>query len=496
MRTALTIAGSDSGAGAGIQADLKTFAAHGVYGTTAVTAVTAQNSLGVTMAEALPADLVTAQIEAVVSDFGPHAAKTGMLANAAIVEAVAAAVRDLEIPLLVVDPVMAAKSGDRLLDDEALGALKAELLEQAYLVTPNIPEAEALSGLEIRTEDDRREAARRIAGLGARSVVITGGHLPTDDITDLLLSGGAFEEFRMSRVPGRHTHGTGCTFSAAVTARLALGDQLRDAIVAAQQYVADAIRHAPGLGRGHGPMNHFHKWITALAVAVCLTMTAAPLQAQEPIAPDERLEGQEGTDALGAFVDSLKLLMLEHAVRISFQEKTRRELVGPFLSDYRRSVRVPSHWEDSDAWWVNYIGHPIHGAAAGYLWLDHDRGAPPEIGLSRRYWSSRAIAGAWISTYSLQFEFGPLSEASIGNVGLRPETTGWVDHVVTPVGGFGLMVAEDALDRFFVKWVEQHTRNRFFRASLRLLFNPSRTLSNSASGKLPWHREGRPLDWR
>ena len=147
MRTALTIAGSDSGAGAGIQADLKTFAAHGVYGLTVITAVTAQNSLGVTMAEALPADLVTAQIEAVVSDFGVHAAKTGMLANAAIVEAVAAAVRDLEIPLLVVDPVMIAKSGDRLLDDEALGAMKLELIGQAYLVTPNIPEAETLTNI-------------------------------------------------------------------------------------------------------------------------------------------------------------------------------------------------------------------------------------------------------------------------------------------------------------------------------------------------------------
>src|SRR5262245_51928957 len=178
MRIALTIAGSDSGAGAGIQADLKTFAAHGVYGTSAITAVTAQNSLGVTMAEALPADLVTAQIEAVVSDFGVHAAKTGMLANAAIVEAVSAAVRDLEIPMLVVDPVMIAKSGDRLLDDEALSAMKAELIGQAFLVTPNIPEAEALTGVTIRSEDDRKEAAQRIAALGATSVVIKGGHLP------------------------------------------------------------------------------------------------------------------------------------------------------------------------------------------------------------------------------------------------------------------------------------------------------------------------------
>ncbi len=257
MRTALTIAGSDSGGGAGIQADLKTFAAHGVYGTSAITAVTAQNTVGVTMFEAVSADLVTAQIEAVVSDIGAHAAKTGMLANAAIVEAVSAAVRDLEIPLLVVDPVMIAKSGDRLIDDEAVGALKTELLRQAFLVTPNIPEAEALAGITIRTDQDRYEAARRIAAMGVTAVVIKGGHLPSDDIPNLLFEHGEFVEFRHARVPGRHTHGTGCTFSAAITSHLALGRSLRDAIPLAQQYVADAIRQAPDLGRGHGPMNHF-----------------------------------------------------------------------------------------------------------------------------------------------------------------------------------------------------------------------------------------------
>jgi hydroxymethylpyrimidine/phosphomethylpyrimidine kinase len=257
MRIALTIAGSDSGAGAGIQADLKTFAAHGVYGTSAITAVTAQNSQGVTMVEALSADLVAAQIEAVVSDFGVHAAKTGMLANAAIVEAVSAAVRDLEIPLLVVDPVMVAKSGDRLLAEDAVAAMKAELIGQAFLVTPNIPEAEALTGLEIRTDGDRREAARRIVAFGATAVVIKGGHLPSETITDLLLSEDEFVEFPQARVPGRHTHGTGCTFAAAIVAHLALGHSLRDAIPLVQQYIAGAIRHAPNLGRGQGPMDHF-----------------------------------------------------------------------------------------------------------------------------------------------------------------------------------------------------------------------------------------------
>ncbi len=259
MRTALTIAGSDSGGGAGIQADLKTFAAHGVYGTSVITAVTAQNTVGVTGFEALSADLVTAQLEAVMSDIGAHAAKTGMLANAAIVEAVAAAVDDLEIPWLVVDPVMIAKSGDRLVDEEALGAMTSALLRRAFVVTPNVPEAEALSGLAIRSADDRREAARRINGLGASAVIVKGGHFPSDDIVDLLYDGHRFTEFRAERVEGGNTHGTGCTFAAAITAQLALGRTLDEAIPLAQQYVAGAIRHAPGLGRGHGPMNHFWK---------------------------------------------------------------------------------------------------------------------------------------------------------------------------------------------------------------------------------------------
>ena len=259
MRTALTIAGSDSGGGAGIQADLKTFAAHGVYGTSAVTAVTAQNTTGVTAIEALSADLVTAQIEAVMSDIGAHAAKTGMLANAAIVEAVAAAVEDLEIPLLVVDPVMISKSGDTLLDDEAFAMMKAELLRRAFLVTPNLPEAEALSGVTIRGDEDRREAARRIVALGASAVIVKGGHARSQGIVDLLYDGHRFTDFRTERVSGRDLHGTGCTFAAALTAHLALGQTLVEAVPLAQAYVAGAIRHAPGLGRGHGPVDHFWK---------------------------------------------------------------------------------------------------------------------------------------------------------------------------------------------------------------------------------------------
>ena len=257
MRTALTIAGSDSGGGAGIQADLKTFAAHGVYGTSVITAVTAQNTLGVSMFEAMPAALVTAQIEAILSDIGAHATKTGMLATAELVRTVAAAAEALKLPLLVVDPVMIAKGGDRLLDEDAIEAMRSALFRHAALVTPNVPEAEALAEMTIATDADRREAARRIQALGPRAVVIKGGHFPTAGIVDLLYDGAAFVEFPHERVPGRSTHGTGCTFAASITASLALGRTLREAIPIAQSYIAGAIRHAPAIGGGHGPMDHF-----------------------------------------------------------------------------------------------------------------------------------------------------------------------------------------------------------------------------------------------
>lgn len=228
-----------------------------------------------------------------------------------------------------------------------------------------------------------------------------------------------------------------------------------------------------------------------------ITAQASTAWGQEPLEPTfGASDDRQGADVLGAFTDSLKLLLVEHGFRVSFQEKTRRELGGNFWADYRRSVRVPKRWEDTDAWWVNYLGHPVHGAAAGYIWLDHEPGAPPEIGLNRQYWSSRGRATAWAAGYSLQFEIGPLSEASIGNVGLRPQTTGWVDHVVTPVGALGLIVAEDALDRFFVEWVEARVRNPFVRATLRLVLNPGRALSNSTTGRAPWYRQDRPLGWR
>jgi hypothetical protein len=236
---------------------------------------------------------------------------------------------------------------------------------------------------------------------------------------------------------------------------------------------------------------------TLLILILTITVHPALARGQEPLQPAfATTDDREGADVFGAFADSLKLLLIEHAWRISFQEKTRRELGGSLWSDYRRSVRFPSQWEDTDAWWVNYIGHPVHGAAAGYLWLDHDPGAPTNISLDSRYWSSRRRAAVWAAAYSLQFEIGLLSEASIGNVGMKRETTGWVDHVVTPVGAFGLMVAEDALDRFVVTWIEERMHNPFLRMLLRLAMNPGRTLSNSASGRAPWHRDRRPLTWR
>ncbi len=257
MPAALTIAGSDSGAGAGIQADLKTFAAHGVYGTSAITALTAQNTLGVSGIHVVPDDFVTAQIEAVAGDIGCDAVKTGMLATAQIVEAVAAAVESFDLPNLVVDPVMVAKSGDHLLDEEAVHAVRWALLRLARVVTPNIPEAEVLARMTIRSVEDMREAARRIATFKPAAVVIKGGHLAGPDIVDVLLEKGEFHEFVGPRIEGPNTHGTGCTFAAAIAAHLAKGASLVDAVRDAKAYVAGAMYPGIPLGGGHRPLNHF-----------------------------------------------------------------------------------------------------------------------------------------------------------------------------------------------------------------------------------------------
>ena len=256
MHTALTIAGSDSGGGAGIQADLKTFAALGVYGTTAITAVTAQNTLGVRAWEPVSVPLVISQIEAVLDDIGADAVKIGMLATAPIAEAVTDALARLRPPHVVVDPVMIAKGGDRLLNEDAIAALRV-LLQHAHIVTPNIPEAEVLAGLAIRDLDDMREAGRRILGLGPRVVLVKGGHAEGPESIDIACtSGGAFE-LRGPRLPGRNTHGTGCTLSSAIAAHLARGSTAEDALRQARTYLEAAIRHAPRIGQGRGPLGHF-----------------------------------------------------------------------------------------------------------------------------------------------------------------------------------------------------------------------------------------------
>ncbi len=255
---AMTIAGSDSGGGAGIQADLKTFAALGVYGTSAVTAITAQNTVGVTAVHEIPVDIIAAQIDAVVTDIGADAVKTGMLASTAIIECVSSEIRRHGVTQLVVDPVMVAKSGDTLLREDAVQSLCTQLIPLAALVTPNIPEAQTLTGVEISSDNDMRVAARRIIEMGARAVVVKGGHRE-GPATDLFYDGSTFREFTAPRVETANTHGTGCTFASAAAAGLARGMNLRDAVALAKDYVTEAIRHSFPMGRGHGPLNHFYK---------------------------------------------------------------------------------------------------------------------------------------------------------------------------------------------------------------------------------------------
>jgi hydroxymethylpyrimidine/phosphomethylpyrimidine kinase len=255
MVVALTIAGSDSGGGAGIQADLKTFAAHGVFGTSAITAITAQNTRGVSAVFALDPALVVAQIEAVATDLRPHATKIGMLANAAIITAVADAIKKHQLTNVVLDPVMVAKGGDHLLEAAAVAALRDVLLPLADVLTPNMPEAEVLTGLTIRSVDDMKQAAVRLISLGARSVIVKGGHLD-GPATDVWHDGTRWVELSTPRIDTVHTHGTGCTFSSAIAAGLAQGLDIEAAIRQAKEYVTGAIAHAPGLGSGHGPLHH------------------------------------------------------------------------------------------------------------------------------------------------------------------------------------------------------------------------------------------------
>jgi hydroxymethylpyrimidine/phosphomethylpyrimidine kinase len=252
---ALTIAGSDSGGGAGIQADLKTFAALGVYGMSAITAVTVQNTTGVSGYEELDPSTVHDQVVAVATDIGVDAAKTGMLASAPIVAAVADAVEEAGLPNLVVDPVFVSKHGHALLAEDAIGSLRDRILPLATLVTPNLPEASGLAGFDVRTADEMRKAAEAIAALGPRAVLVKGGHGASDRADDLFFDGERLLWIEGPRLATPHTHGTGCVLSAAITAQLACGDDLLTSVRKGKRFVTEAIRHALAIGHGIGPVN-------------------------------------------------------------------------------------------------------------------------------------------------------------------------------------------------------------------------------------------------
>jgi hydroxymethylpyrimidine/phosphomethylpyrimidine kinase len=265
---ALTIAGSDSGGGAGIQADLKTFQELGVFGTSALTAVTAQNTLGVHGVWPLVPEAVRAQMEAVFADFDVAAAKTGMLFSGEIIDEVAAGFAAAGTPTLVVDPVMIAKGGAHLLREEAVEAMRDKILPIATVVTPNVPEAEVLAGMTIRTPEDMEEAGRRLIAMGTKSVVVKGGHLEGEERACDLFMDGRGERIWLSaeRIRTKDTHGTGCTFSAALTAFLAAGEPLEKAVMGAKRFIHAAISDGLGLGSGHGPTNHwaYHRAGSAL----------------------------------------------------------------------------------------------------------------------------------------------------------------------------------------------------------------------------------------
>ncbi|CUQ65016.1 bifunctional hydroxymethylpyrimidine kinase/phosphomethylpyrimidine kinase [Candidatus Nitrospira inopinata] len=254
----LTIAGSDSGGGAGIQADIKAMSANGVFAMSVITAVTAQNTEEVTDVFELPPAIVAAQIDAVFDDFDVAAVKTGMIGSAATVEVIASMLKPQNVVNLVVDPVMVSKSGHALLKSEAIDALRTHLFPLALVVTPNVQEAQQLSGIEITSLADARRAAKVIADFGCRYVLIKGGHLQADRATDVLYDGRFFNVFKGELIKTPHTHGTGCTFASAIAAHLALGKPIVDAVHAAKAYVTEAIRHGLAIGHGHGPTDHFY----------------------------------------------------------------------------------------------------------------------------------------------------------------------------------------------------------------------------------------------
>ena len=251
----LVIAGSDSGGGAGVQADIKTVTAMGGHASSAITAITVQNTLGVFGVHPIPTEIILAQARAVLDDIGADVIKTGMLGDAEVVEAVAALLDQVLIPA-VIDPVMIAKGGAVLLESRALAALRDLLIPQAALLTPNAPEAEALTGLRVETTDDLRRAGEALLELGAKAVLMKGGHIAGPVLTDILMTAGGETLFTGPRIETRHTHGTGCTLASACAAGLAQGMSLDAAVACAWAYVAEAIRRAPGLGAGHGPLDH------------------------------------------------------------------------------------------------------------------------------------------------------------------------------------------------------------------------------------------------
>lgn len=255
---ALTVAGSDSGGGAGIQADLKTFQEMDVFGTSAITAVTAQNTMGVHGIYPMTVNAVEQQIKSVAEDLPPDAIKTGMLFSAGIIRSVAASIVQYKWKKVVVDPVMIAKGGASLLQQEAIQAFRTDLLPVSLVITPNVPEAEELSGMKIRTNDDKKEVSKRLMELGCSNVILKGGHEPeTDFVTDLLYDGSDFYELSDKRIPTINTHGTGCTFSAALTAELAKGKSMKEAFGTAKAFIQAAIEESLDIGSGHGPTNHW-----------------------------------------------------------------------------------------------------------------------------------------------------------------------------------------------------------------------------------------------
>ena len=257
MKQILTIAGSDSGGGAGIQADIKAISANGGFAMSAITAVTAQNTVAVTEAFDLPISLIEAQLDAVFTDFEVASTKTGMLSSAGIVTAVAGKLEEYTPPIIVIDPVMISKSQFPLLKEEAIDNFKTALIPLATVITPNVYEAELLAEQDIRNIDDAKDAAKTIAALGCHAVLVKGGHLIGDNATDVLYCNGEWSFFEAERIETENTHGTGCTYSAAIATQLAHGKDLIAAISAAKAYITGAIQHALDIGHGHGPTNHF-----------------------------------------------------------------------------------------------------------------------------------------------------------------------------------------------------------------------------------------------